>query len=223
MVMQGVDARTTMSAFMLGLQETCHDMRQPVASVFALAAAALSEPELPQPARSYLEQIVEQAEWLADLIQQSLHAAAPGVPGGCRTDLLQVVRDAVAAECLTWPGDLRVAGAAEPVFTAVHAVLLRRMVANLLSNATRAAGPSGGVTAVVGRRRRSVTLTIEDTGPGFGKIERGLGLGLNAVSRFAGAYGGRLAYGSGPAGGARVSLSLPRTAGAVRGLRQHFT
>ncbi len=121
MVMQSIDARTTMSALMLGLQETCHDMRQPVASVFALAAAALSQPDLPQPARAYLEQIVEQAEWLADLIQQSLPAAGPGAPAGCQTDLLRVVRDAVAAECLTWPGDLRVAGEAEPVFTAVHA------------------------------------------------------------------------------------------------------
>jgi K+-sensing histidine kinase KdpD len=222
MVMRSVDARTTMSAFMLGLQETCHDMRQPVASVFALAAVALSEPGLPQPVRACLEQIVDQAEWLADLIQQSLHEAGPGAPGGCQTDLHRVVRDAVAAECLTWPGDLRVACEAEPVFTAVHAVLLRRMVANLLSNATRAAGPSGTVTVVVGKRRRSATLTIEDTGPGFGKIERGLGLGLNAVSRFAAAHDGRLDYGCSPAGGARVSLSLPRAADPGRGLQQHF-
>jgi len=221
-VMQSIDARTTMSALMLGLQETCHDMRQPVASVFALAAAALSQPDLPQPARAYLEQIVEQAEWLADLIQQSLPAAGPGAPAGCQTDLLRVVRDAVAAECLTWPGDLRVAGEAEPVFTAVHAVLLRRMVANLLSNATRAAGPSGAVTVVVGKRRRSATLTVEDTGPGFGKIERGLGLGLNVVSRFATAHDGMLDYGCSPTGGARVSLSLPRTADARIGLRRRY-
>ena len=30
------------------LRETCHDMRQPLASMFALAAAALAEPGLPQ-------------------------------------------------------------------------------------------------------------------------------------------------------------------------------
>jgi hypothetical protein len=33
------------------LQEACHDMRQPTASVLALAAAALAEPELPTAAR----------------------------------------------------------------------------------------------------------------------------------------------------------------------------
>src|SRR5712691_10606398 len=136
-----------------GLRETCHDMRQPVTSMFALAAAALAEPGLPQPARARLEQIVEQAEWLADLIQHSLHFAGPGAPGACQTDLLRVVNEAVAAECVTWPGDVRVTGVAEPVFTAVHSVLLRRMVANLLSNATRAAGPSGAVTVEVGCQR----------------------------------------------------------------------
>jgi len=222
MVMQSADARTTMSALMLSLQETCHDMRQPVASIFALAAAALAEPGLPRPARACLEQIVGQAEWLADLIQHSLHTAGPGTPDDCQSDLLGVVNDAVAAECLTWPGDLRIAAAAEPVFTAVHAVLLRRMVANLLSNATRAAGPSGAVTVEVGRRRHSATLTIEDTGPGFGKIERGHGLGLNAVSRAVTAYDGGLDYGPSASGGARVSMWLPRAAGEGPGLqRQH--
>jgi hypothetical protein len=34
------------------LQEACHDMRQPAASVLALAAAALAEPELPAAARA---------------------------------------------------------------------------------------------------------------------------------------------------------------------------
>ena len=54
------------------LRETFHDMRQPVASTLALAAAALTEPDLPAAARNRLEQIVEQAEWLADMIHGCL-------------------------------------------------------------------------------------------------------------------------------------------------------
>jgi signal transduction histidine kinase len=210
MVMPSVKVRAT-AAPGLDLRETCHDMRQPVASMFALAAAALAEPGLPQSARERLEQIIEQAEWLADLIQDSLHTAGPGAPGSCQADLLRVVSEAVAAECVTWPGDMRVVGAAEPIFAAIHFVLLRRMVANLLSNATRAAGPLGTVTVEVGHRRRSVMLAIEDTGPGFGKIEMGLGLGLSIVSRCVTTYGGRLDHGRGASGGTRVSLWLPRT------------
>jgi K+-sensing histidine kinase KdpD len=223
MVLPSIEARAT-PALVPGLQETCHDMRQPVASMFALAAAALAEPGLPQPARARLEQIVEQAEWLADLIQHSLHTAGPTAAGGCQTDLLRVVNEAVAAECVTWPGDARIVGAAEPIFTAVHSVLLRRMVANLLSNATRAAGPSGAVTVEVGYQRGSAMLAIEDNGPGFGNIERGLGLGLNAVSRFVTAYDGGLDYERSDSGGARVSMWLPRTAGEGPGLqRQHVS
>src|SRR6266487_1419091 len=57
------------------LRETCHDMRQPVGSVFALVAAALAEPGLPDAARDRLKLIVGQAEWLADMIDDFLHAS----------------------------------------------------------------------------------------------------------------------------------------------------
>jgi C4-dicarboxylate-specific signal transduction histidine kinase len=193
-------------------------MRQPVASMVALAAAALAEPGLPQPARTRLEQIVQQAEWLSDLIQHSLQTPVPAPRAG-QTDLFGVVDEAIAAERVTWPGDIRVLGVTRPVFTAVPAVLVRRMVANLLSNATRAAGPSGAVTIEIGSDQRSAMLAIEDTGPGFGKIEQGLGLGLAAVWRCACAYGGRLDHGCGTNGGARVSLWLPRTTDAAHQAR----
>jgi C4-dicarboxylate-specific signal transduction histidine kinase len=201
--------------FAQGLRETCHDMRQPVASVFALAAAVLAEPGLPQAARARVELIVEQAEWLADLIQHSLHGAGPGGSATCQTDLLRVVREAVAAECVTWAGQVRIVSSADPVLTFVHPVLLRRMVANLLSNATRAAGPAGTVTVEVGHQGDLALLAVEDTGPGFGKIPRCLGLGLAALSRHTSRYGGRLERGSGASGGARVSLWLPLVPGQI--------
>src|SRR5690348_13544005 len=54
------------------LRETCHDIRQPVAAVLALAAAALADPGLPGDTRSYLEQIIKQAQSLAEVIRQRL-------------------------------------------------------------------------------------------------------------------------------------------------------
>jgi signal transduction histidine kinase len=191
------------------LQEICHDMRQPVASVFALAAAALAEPGLPTAACTRMEEIIKQAEWLADLIQHALHTAAPGSPGICQTDLQAVAHEAVAAECVTWEGEARLVGSAGPVFTSVHPVLLRRMITNLVSNAIRAAGPSGWVTVEVGQQDGSAWLCVEDSGPGFGQIQKGLGLGLAGVLRAAIRHGGRLECGNAPGGGARVSLSLP--------------
>lgn len=207
--MTGTEFRA-MAALPPDMRDACHDMRQPVTRMVALAAAALAEPGLPQPARARLEQIMEQAEWLADLIKHSMHTAGLDAPSGCQTDLCQVAHEAVAAERVTWPGDMRVIGVGGPVLVAVDSVLLRRMIANLLANATRAAGPTGTVTLDIGYKRRLAMLVIEDTGPGFGKIERGLGLGLAEVSRCVAAYGGGLDHGCCADGGARVSLWLPR-------------
>ncbi len=211
------------------LRESCHDMRQPVASMFALAAAALAEPGLPQAARARLEQMVEQAEWLADLIQHSLQLAAPDAPGACGADLLRVASDVAAAECMTWPGEVRMVSQSRAVLTDVHPVLLRRMVANLVGNATRAAGPAGTVRVEVCRQQNSALLAVEDTGPGFGKIPAGLGLGLAAVSRNAIRHGGRVECGCGASGGTRVNLWLPLSAsqmqagGADSGLRDTWS
>jgi len=188
-------------------------MRQPIASVFALAAAALAEPGLPPAARARLEQIVDQTEWLADLIQHSLQTVEPGVPDARLANMVRVASEAVAAERVTWAGRVRVVSPVEPVFAAIHPVLLRRIAANLLSNATRAAGPSGMVTVEVGREQNSALFAVEDTGPGFGKIATGLGIGLAVVSGLAVRHGGRLDRGSGASGGTRMSLWLPLTGG----------
>ena len=199
------------------MRETCHDMRQPLASMFALAAAALAEPGLPEAAGARLEQMVEQAEWLADLIEHSLQLAAPDAPGGGGADLVRVASEVAVAERMTWPGEVRMVSQPSAVFTDVHPVLLRQMVANLVGNATRAAGPSGTVTIEVGRQESSALLTVEDSGPGFGnKIPPGLGLGLAAVSRNAIRHGGRVECGRGAGGGARVQLWLPLSAGLMQ-------
>ena len=49
-----------------GLREVCHDIRQPIAGVLALAGAALVEADLPEGARSRLERIVELAAWQSE-------------------------------------------------------------------------------------------------------------------------------------------------------------
>jgi signal transduction histidine kinase len=205
------------------LRETCHDMRQPVASVFALAAAALTEPGLPIAARGWLEQIVGQTEWLADMIRAFLHDAQreeaneTGETGfdetgeeAARPDVVRIVNEVIAAGRLTWPCELKVASPAAPVRCALHPVLLRRIVSNILSNAARAAGLSGMVTVQIRRRKGLAMLVVEDSGPGFGKIPSGAGLGLSAVARHIVRYGGRMECGRAAGGGACVSLWLPQ-------------
>ena len=192
------------------LLEACHDMRQPVACVLALAAAALAEPGLPVAMRARLESIVEQAQWLADVISYRLLSDAHPGGGARRADVARVVKDAVAAEVTTWPGTLRVTASPEPILGAVHPVALRRMVANLIGNATRAAGRKGTVNIVIERRGDRALITVEDSGPGFGNIQRSSGLGLSSVARELSSVDGRIEFGQCSLGGTRARLWLPR-------------
>jgi K+-sensing histidine kinase KdpD len=198
------------------LHETFHDMRQPVAVMMALAAAALTEPDLPAAAQHRLEQIVGQAEWLSDIIrnclpkQQREEPEETGKSGRATSDVAQIVGEVIEAERLTWPGDMKLVAPAEPVRCMVDPVLLRRAVSNVLGNAVRAAGPAGTVSVEVRRCDDAVMVAVEDSGPGFGEIPSGAGLGLTAVARNITKYGGRIEYSCGVHGsGARVSLCFP--------------
>jgi C4-dicarboxylate-specific signal transduction histidine kinase len=191
------------------LREVCHDIRQPIAGVLALARAALTEANLPQDTRSRLEQIMRLAEWQSDVVENWLEIFADGSQGAGYTDVIRVVNEAAAAERVMWTGELTMVWPPESVFVLLHPVVLRRMAANLLANATRAAGPSGTVIVEVSRRADRMLLVVEDDGPGFGRLRGGSGLGLSAVARQAGEYQGRLECGRGRLGGARVTLCLP--------------
>ena len=199
------------------LREACHDIRQPTAGVLALAEAALCEADLPPTTREFLDKIIGLAEWQSDLIEHWLWARDDWLPKTQETDVLGVITEAVAAEQVTWAGDLTVLWPPAPVLVGLPKVTLRRMTANLLANATRAAGPSGRVTIEVSERATQMLLAIEDDGPGFGLLPRGRGLGLSAVAREAIEHHGKLECGRGSLGGARVRLCLPAVAPRVEG------
>jgi signal transduction histidine kinase len=199
------------------LREVCHDIRQPIAGVLALAGTALAEAELPEHTRSRLEQIMKLAEWQSDVIENWLEVSGDGSQGAGHTDVIRVVNEAAAAERLTWSGDLTLVWPPERVFVRPHPVIVRRMTANLLTNATRAAGLSGTVTVEVSRQGRQMLLVVQDDGPGFGWVRGGHGLGLAAVARHAARYRGRLESGRGSLGGGRVSLWLPLAVSRIEG------
>lgn len=204
------DARD--QARLLQLRETYHDMRQPVAGVLALAAAALAEPQLPMAAHARLKQIVEQAEWLAEIIGHGLEDDRNTAPS-YRTDVALAAKEAAAAQWLTWTGEISLVDPVESVCVAVHPVVLRRMAANLLDNAARAAGPAGTMRITISSRTGWVQMVVEDDGPGFGQIQKGLGLGLSAATRCVVKHGGRVECTRSPLGGACVALWLPAAAG----------
>ena len=190
------------------LREMCHDMRQPVASIIVLADAALSEDSIPSAVRVRLGQVREQAEWLGDLLQHLLEPHHVRTADGKSHDLTRLVSEAVQMERATYGGDLRLQWSGGDMRVRGNAIELRRAIANLLSNATRAAGRDGRVVVELHGIDDHVLLTIDDNGPGFGLIRRGAGLGLRAVARSLKSYGGRIEYSRSRMGGTRAILVL---------------
>jgi signal transduction histidine kinase len=188
------------------LREVCHDMRQPVATIMALVEVALCNAAIPSGVRGPLGQVRDQAEWLGELLHCLIepHAAAEGESH----DLVSLVSDVVHVEMVTYPGDLSWRWSGGKIYVTGNGVELRRAIANLLSNATRAAGPGGTVLVQLCRAAGRVLLTVDDSGPGFGLIHRGVGLGLLAVAHGLKSYGGSLEYGRSQLGGVRAILAL---------------
>jgi signal transduction histidine kinase len=106
-------------------------------------------------------------------------------------------------------GGRLVLDSAGPVAVAVDETTLRRALGNLLDNAFRAAGPTGTVRLRVGTDDHGAFASIDDDGPGFGRVGSGSRLGLSIVAEMAVSAGGCLEIGRSELGGARVSVRLP--------------
>jgi two-component system OmpR family sensor kinase len=105
---------------------------------------------------------------------------------------------------------------------------LAQAIRNLLGNARRHSGPAGSVALGAGAERSSLTIWVDDDGPGipaaereevFGRFYRsedardrhsgGSGLGLAITRSIIDSHGGRIWAAESPLGGARVAFELP--------------
>lgn len=202
------------------LKLALHEIRQPLAAVFALAEIALSRPHVPADVRRCLDQIIEQAQEISDAAGSVLeHRAGLDVSGPSPVDVDEVVDSVLSGFRRTWSGTLSRRGHRGGVTVTGDRVTVRRCLVNVVDNAVRAAGPAGTVTVTVHRGPEMVRILVEDDGPGFGHVPSGTGLGLPVTRRELEAMGGSLAAGvSSRGGGGLVALSLPAwTAGRRSG------
>jgi PAS domain S-box-containing protein len=212
------------------LSTVSHELRTPLTSVLGFAvtlrerAARLG----PQASAELVEQLIQQAQRLDALLSNllDLDRLRRGLLGPVRrpTDIARLVRD-VAADHQTEGHALRLD--LEPVTASVDPAKLERVVDNLVANAVRHTPPGSSIQVRVEAEGTDLLIVVDDDGPGVSdefkdgvfelfdrgpKLEsgeRGTGVGLSLVARFAALHGGRAWVEDGDSGGASFRVLLP--------------
>ena len=212
-----------------------HDVRTPLTALIALAESLQTLP--PEEHANAARAIVAQAHELHALVNNLLDMARleSGIAGGAvnlRRDwqsVEEVVGSSIRA-ARTSLGNAVVQTALDPDLPLVEfdAVLIERVLVNLLENATKYGAPP----IVVGARAEpgTLVLTVRDHGPGlpaallgheqklFDKFTRGeaesatpgVGLGLAICRAVVSAHGGEISAANARDGGAEFTVTLPR-------------
>jgi len=220
---------TAMQAQTEFVSNAAHQLRNPIASVLALAEAVRSAPTEAD-ARHRAEDLLASARHAKDLANKLLTLerikAEPPADMTSTVDLNDIVGDVAgsfAGEARRRQVTLDARPGPSPITITGDEVMLREAIANLADNALRHGGE--GLTRVeiaVSRANGSVRVDVTDDGRGVARDEvpvvlsrfgqarpgSGSGLGLSIAEAVADRHNGRLHLDTG-GDGLRVSLELP--------------
>jgi len=185
------------------VSELCHDLRQPVAALAQLAAAATS-PDLPEATRERLGHISHEAQRLSGMVQAVLASAPTWEP----VNLGQVAREAVRSARVTYRGELTLS-VHGPAVVLGRATQLDRALSNLIDNAVRASSAAGRVHVDVRAAHDEVRVTVDDDGPGLLRKPGRVSLGLLIVDRVVCEHAGDVTVEDSVLGGTRVEMTFP--------------
>ena len=209
-----------------------HDLRTPLTALVGLSESLLrAAPPLAARERETAQALHEESRRLGVMVTNLLDMARIE-SGGVRLDEQWQALEEVVGSALR---PLRAALGPRTVATRIppdlpllrfDAVLIERVLANLLENAAKYTPPDSTVTIAARVREDRVAVTVSDDGPGlpagrgdlFEKFTRGqseshlpgVGLGLAICRAIVEAHGGRIEAGRAAEGGAAITFSLPR-------------
>ena len=214
------------------LSALSHDLRTPLTAMVGLADTLfLVKPALPAAALETAHALHEQAERLAGLVGNLLDMARLNAGDVTLRREWQPLEEVVGAS-------IKLLGAAlaeHPVKVMLDkdlpllefdAVLIERVLCNLLENAAKYSPPQTPIELQAIQAGSVVEIAVLDQGPGFPSHRRnelfnmfvrghsdagkpGTGLGLAICKAIVEAHGGTIEADNRPAGGARIRFSLP--------------
>lgn len=213
------------------LAAVSHDLRTPLASATAAVSGLLSQDvawtdaerdELLDTAAESLDRLADLIENLLDMSRLQAGALPVSLAPVALDDLLPAVVDGLGAP------SVRPVVKVSPTLpeVAADAVLLKRVLANLVANAARFSPPDEPVVVTASALGDRVEVRVIDHGPGIRPEDRsqvlkpfqrlgdtdtttGTGLGLALSLGLTEAMGGSLTMDDTPGGGLTVVLSLP--------------
>ena len=178
----------------------CHDLRQPLAAILLLAGSQSGD------VRHRMDGILDQAQWLSDMVEGVIGGAADDPP--VIVDVAELSSRCVQRVQLT--ARCRIAFfATDNASTTATPVALGRAITCVLDNAVRAAGPGGQVTVDVTGTDDEITVRVVDDGPGLGKVPSNNSLGLTITRALVAACGGAFELRPGTQGGMVARIALP--------------
>ena len=215
------------------LSALSHDLRTPLASLVGLAESLRLTRPAPSPQQAEIADAMAASARRMSALATNLLDMARLHAGAVRLDLQwqpleEVVGSALAASA-PWLAQhpVRVQLAEDLPWVRIDAVLVERVLVNLLENAVKYTPPGTWVAVAGVARAEGVELSVQDGGPGlplgrgedlFKKFERGeregatpgVGLGLALCRAIVEAHGGTIHAESPASGGARFVVCFPR-------------
>lgn len=182
------------------IRALCHDLRQPVAAILLLAGAEGGD------VRRRLDGILEEAQWLSDMVEAVIGGAAGDRP--VTVDVTDLARCCALRAQPTATCQIGFFGA-DTALVVVAPVALSRALSCVLDNAVRAAGPHGRVTVEVTDGDDKITIRVTDDGPGLGQVLINNSLGLTITRALVSSCGGSFDLSSGGTIGVVAQIVLP--------------
>jgi len=203
-----------------------HEVRTPLGILRSSAQLLEREPELGERGRELSGYIRSETDRLNHLVTAMLECASPRLPEFRSHDLhdivthvFQLIAPKAEKKRLALESDF-VAG--DPIVTCDREQMVQVLL-NLIVNAIHFAPADGHVRVSTRDDEQSLTISVDDDGPGIPEQERakvfdpfftrregGVGLGLTIVQQIVQAHHGTIDIATGPRGGALFAIRLPR-------------
>jgi K+-sensing histidine kinase KdpD len=201
----------------IGIRGLLHDLGHQMMTLSLLTESVRDDAAIPASSRWRMELVLQEMLRAMDMITDYLpaQAAAASAPETSSTDVRRMAVEVAQLAGLAYETAVTVRPG-RPATIQISPTVLWRVLANLVDNAVRAAGPDGSVEIRVEQELDTVIEVVDD-GPGPERGPHGMrGLGLSVVGQLLDLAGGHLEMARArPAGGTRARL--------VFGLAREYT